>query len=315
MATYRCIGDAGDGRPARVLACEPASRGSTGAFHALHTSMELHSLETRLAPWTMPHDSSMLDPANFHARLIWQLADQTSIAPDRVATLVELTRVQSRAAFLMYRAAHGDADIQLHGRDATGAQICQFEATWRLATLVPADHPVWQLLRACQLELAEYIMDELAFVRGYRDARSLDRAAAIDLAIAKHGLARGCPYLLGALDAGFEPLRFEAPIRHFCLAVQALNDARDWQRDAARGRPSLVLAGVPPELELAAPDGVRTLQRWLIASGHLQSVIDFAAEHVELARGVVPDAPASRLAAAMRELQSRIAAVRALLPT
>jgi hypothetical protein len=265
--------------------------------------MELLSLEDRLAPWTTPGGEQPPDSHNIYARMIWRLADRATGVPESdIAYVSEIARIFARSAYLMQRVASHDGDPQARAHDTMAAQICQLDATWRLARRVPAEHAVWQVLR------------DQAFVHGYRPLSSLHRAMAVELAGARNALARVCPHVLAALDPRFVPAPFDAAIHHICVALQALGDLRTWERDAASRRPSLVLAGLGLDALPTGPDALRALKLELIASGHLRGVLDLAADHLAIAREATADAPASRLATMLDELQQRVVAVRRLLP-
>jgi hypothetical protein len=230
---------------------------------------------------------------NVYARLIWTLADGfPGIAEADVTELAEVARLLARAVVLADRIADGDApDTRIH--DAMAAHACQVEGLARLARLVPGDHELWDTLRALVDEHARATLREHA-----PGGPSRDLTAVIDLAIGKNALARACPHALAALggdDAHLAAL--DLAVRELCIAVQALDDARDWREDAAAGRPSLVLA-----------QPVRGIAEAIAGA------IDLARDRLRAAAVLTAGFPGARWPGLLADLDARLIAARAAVP-
>ena len=135
-------------------------------------------------------------------------------------------------------------------------QAAQFEAFQVAYGLLPVDSTFWSAYRRHASRYAHASILELEHRERGGEAGSLTVAQAVGLAVGKNALAQIIPEALGLLSgdaAGAERMR--ASLEQFTLAVQALDDLKDWAEDLRTHSPSLVVAGLC-ELGLAA--GVTT---------------------------------------------------------
>jgi hypothetical protein len=111
--------------------------------------------------------------------------------------------------------------------------------------LCPVDSAFWSAYRRHASRYAHASILELEHRERRGEAGTLTVAQAVALAVEKNALAQIIPEALGLLSgdvAGAERIR--ASLEQFTLAVQALDDLKDWAEDLRTHSPSLVMAGL-----------------------------------------------------------------------
>ncbi len=247
-------------------------------------------------------------------RVFAACASRANLAQDVTTRLASASRILARAIHLMRRVALDESPLlRLH--DTIAAHACQFEGAAQLAALIPPPHPVWTRLGALLVEITDAVAIEAAFAAGRRRLAELDRETAIELAAARTAHVALYPYALAALCPALDPEPLAAALRHLTIAAQTLNDLGSWKRDAAVGRPSLVVAGLELDEPIATPAAQQLLYRRLVMTGHLRSVVDLALTRLGLARDTCGEPADHMLVTVIAELEAHALAVRDALPT
>jgi hypothetical protein len=139
----------------------------------------------------------------------------------------------------------GGLGMSHRGGHVMAGQAAQFEAFHLLYGLFPVDSAFWSAYRRHASRYAHACILELEHRERRGGAGALSMAQAIALAVEKNALAQIIPEALGLLSsdtAGAERMR--ASLELFTLAVQALDDLKDWSEDVRTHSPSLVVAGL-----------------------------------------------------------------------
>ena len=146
-------------------------------------------------------------------------------------------------------------------------QAAQFEAFHLLHGLFPVDSAFFSGYRRHASRYAHAAILELEHRERRGETGTLTVAQAVALAVGKNALAQIIPEALGILSgdaAGAE--RTRASLEQFTLAVQALDDLKDWGEDLVTHSPSLVVAGLC-EAGLAAGATTEAARRAVYAGG------------------------------------------------
>ncbi len=176
------------------------------------------------------------------------------------------------------------------------AQAMQFEAYQQLHRIFAPEQVFWRRFQTYVSEYAEACLLEQRFRSGQQSWRDYTEKIAVEIAIAKGGIARATIAALVELaqdERWLEPLT--ASLNHFSIACQLLDDLQDWKEDLHSGLPSLLLARMVHEwpVQLAADDSkqLRELAREIYYGEHASYVLGLALESLEQAHNTIADLP------------------------
>ncbi len=178
--------------------------------------------------------------------------------------------------------------------NALSAQAMQFEAYHLLHQLFPPDTAFWRRFRSYMAEYADACLQEQRFASGERPWQEYTESLALEIAVAKTGIAKATVAGLVELahnDSLFEPL--VESIHHYYIARQMWDDLGDWKEDLRTGIPSLLLSRVLHERPARENrDLVRDqLARELYYGGHAQYVLELALESLDRVDDLTADMP------------------------
>jgi hypothetical protein len=229
------------------------------------------------------------DLGNVYCRILWALADLfPALAPAVLDQLLESGRLLARSVVCLDRVIDGDCDEPARAFDALAGHVCQFEGLRLLAGIIPPESGFWPRFHDAEREFAHACLQEHRLRSDESAWASAGEAAGIAIAVGKNALARAGGAALcevaGRPDAAAE---IDRAIRHLVIAVQALDDARDWRQDVAAGAPSLLVL----RLRASTPSGAAGLRgddaairRRLVEEGHLAHVLRLGHRHAQFAR-------------------------------
>ncbi|MEY9969470.1 squalene-hopene/tetraprenyl-beta-curcumene cyclase [Streptacidiphilus sp. MAP12-16] len=167
----------------------------------------------------------------------------------------------------------------------------QFEGYRSLARLFPGYSPFWDVLQARLADYAEVAGEQHAYVTGRRPLADFPYEKAEHWATAKSALATVTVAALGELAAEPGPVaELTRSVRAYSVALQFLDDIRDWRQDLSGMRPSYPLAEALSAAGFATarqgpgtPEEVERVGRALYFGGAAARIMKLAGEQVALA--------------------------------
>lgn len=177
---------------------------------------------------------------------------------------------------------------------ALGAQAMQFEAYHLLYQLFPPHAAFWGRFRSYMAKYANACLQEQRFASGERPWQEYTEPLALEIAVAKTGVAKATIAGLAELtqdDSLLEPLT--ESIHHYYIARQMWDDLCDWKEDLQTGIPSLLLSRVLHERPVQESQEaiLNQLARELYYGGHAQYILKLALESLDRADGLTADMP------------------------
>ncbi len=174
----------------------------------------------------------------------------------------------------------------------------QFEAYLAMAELFPARSPYWGALRQYLAEWADACLRERMLAWGEAAWETYTPQAALEIARGKLGVVRVVVAAMAQLEGdGQRAAPMAESLMRFQLAVQYIDDLRDWRRDLARREATLLTARLAPALAgfeaggEVAPEMLDRAARELFRGGHAQHMIDQAAGHLDEAERLTGGLP------------------------
>ena len=209
----------------------------------------------------------------------------------------------------------GSLGMSHRGGHVMAGQAAQFEAFHLLYRLFPIDSSFWSAYRRHASRYAHACILELEHRERRGDAGALTLSQAVALAVEKNALAQIIPEALGLLSgdtAGAERIR--ASLELFTLAVQALDDLKDWSDDVRTHSPSLVVAGLAEAgLEAGASSDVdvelAAARRGVYAGGIGRKTCELAVGSLAEAIALASSQPDSLWLERLRLVESRTRSV------
>lgn len=198
------------------------------------------------------------------------------------------------------------------GGHVMAGQAAQFEAFQLLGGLYPVDSAFWGEYRRHASRYAHASILELEHRERRGEPATLTVAQAVALAVEKNALAQIIPEALGVLSgdaAGAERMR--ASLEQFTLAVQALDDLKDWADDLRTHSPSLVVAGLC-EAGPAASATTEAARHAIYAGGVGRRTCELAVASLADAIALASSQPPSLWLERLRLVESRTRSVLAM---
>jgi squalene-hopene/tetraprenyl-beta-curcumene cyclase len=200
------------------------------------------------------------------------------------------------SVFLNDKLMDRDPGVYLSTNSVLQVQAMQFEAYQQLHSIFSPERQLWNRFQRYVVEYAEGCLLEQHFRSGQRSWQDYTEKVALQIVIAKGGIARTTIAALVELAQDDQWLAaLTESINHFNIACQLLDDLQDWKEDLQTGLPSLLLARAVPEwpIHFAAERSgqLNELARKIYYEGHASYVLKLALESLKRAREIVADLP------------------------
>jgi squalene-hopene/tetraprenyl-beta-curcumene cyclase len=207
-----------------------------------------------------------------------------TVAPDDLDRLSLGLRLVAEWIFLADRLMDDD---RAPTRDLTvRVSAAQFESYRLLYGLFPTQSPFWSRFQTFASEFVDACVLEGQFQRGAREWTDLDASIAISIARGKVGMARIVAAGLAELAGVEHPyVEVSESVMRYQLAVQSVDDLRDWKEDLRKTIPSLLLQRMlrtRPDFSdgQVPPDVIASLGRQLYYDGHADHMLGEAERHL-----------------------------------
>ncbi|HDQ72458.1 MAG TPA: hypothetical protein ENN19_10220, partial [Chloroflexi bacterium] len=213
-----------------------------------------------------------------------------SLSPSDVQLLALAGRLFSQSLF-----AYDDViDGMSSTMDALGAQAMQFEAYRLLFQLFPSDTAFWTRFRDYMITYARACMQEKHFASGKLSWREYTEPLAIEIAVAKTGIAKAS--IAGLVELARDDILYGPLVQslnHYYVARQMWDDLYDWKEDIQNGIPSLLLARVLNErsYEDDCETTQNSLAREIYYGGHAEYVLQLALDSLDRADDLIAEIP------------------------